>query len=117
VNIQIFGHKKCSETKKAERFFKERNVPFQSINMLEKMMSKGEFQSISAAISPERLINTESKEFEKQNLRYMQYSVENKLMENPLLFKTPVVRNGKKATAGYDPETWKNWIEDERKGK
>jgi len=77
-------------------------------------MSRGEFQSISSAINAESLIDKEGKEFIRQNLAYMKFSVEEKLLENPLLFRTPIVRNGKKATAGYDPETWKRWIEEER---
>jgi len=82
------------------------------INLAEKKMSKGEFQSISRSIPPKSLIDTESGEYKKQNLQYMSFSPEEKLMENPLLFKTPVVRNGNKATSGYTPETWKKWIEE-----
>ena len=115
VNIQIFGLKKCSQTKKAERFFKERNIPFQLINMQEKPMSRGELQSVSGTVPPGELIDTEGREYSRLNLKYMNFSIEEKLLENPILFRTPIVRNGKKATAGYDPETWKRWIEESRK--
>ena len=82
MNIQIFGTKKCNDTKKAERFFKERGIKFQFIDMKEKGMSKGEFNSVAQA---------------------------NGGLENPQVIKTPVVRNGKQSTHGYQPDVWKAW--------
>ena len=82
MNIQIFGTKKCNDTKKAERFFKERGIKFQFIDMKEKGMSKGEFNSVAQA---------------------------NGGLENPQVIKTPVVRNGKQSTLGYQPDVWKAW--------
>lgn len=82
MNIQIFGTKKCNDTKKAERFFKERGIKYQFIDMKEKGMSKGEFNSVAQA---------------------------NGGLENPQVIKTPVVRNGKQSTLGYQPDVWKKW--------
>ena len=112
VNIQIFGIKKCFDTKKAERYFKERGIKFQFIDLKEKGMSKGEFLSVKQAvggITP--MIDENSKE--KDMLVLLDYlsesDKEQKILENQQLLKTPIVRNGKKATVGFMPEVWKSW--------
>lgn len=110
--IQIFGTKKCNDTKKAERFFKERGVKYQFIDMKEKGMSKGEFNAVAQVNGGvDNMINNESKE--KDLLALIQYvSAEDKLqkiLENPQIIKTPVVRNGKQSTLGYQPDIWKDW--------
>lgn len=110
MNIQIFGTKKCNNTKKAQRFFKERGIPFHFVDLNEKAMSKGELKNIIRSISPDDLIDKEGKEYQKMNLTYIQHNIEEKLLENSLLFKTPVVRNGNNATVGYKPNEWKEWI-------
>lgn len=112
MNIQIFGTKKCSDTRKAERFFKERGIKYQFIDMKEKGMSKGEFTSVAQANGGiEAMINQDCKD--KDNLALIQYiSSEDKLekiLENQHVIKTPVVRNGKQSTLGYQPEVWKVW--------
>jgi arsenate reductase (glutaredoxin) len=109
MNIQIFGTKKCSETRKAERYFKERNIPYHFRDLNEKGVSKGELDNISAVIPLDDLIDTEGKEYKKQNLQYIKHDVETVLLENALLFKTPIVRNGRNATLGNRPEIWKTW--------
>lgn len=114
MNIQIFGSSKCFDTKKAERYFKERGVKFQSIDVVKFGMSKGEFQSVKQAVGGmEKLVNVEAKD--KDMTALMKYlspeDREEKLLENPKLLKTPIVRNGKKATVGYQPEVWKTWDE------
>lgn len=112
MNIQIFGTKKCFDTKKAERYFKERGIKFQFIDLKEKEMSKGEFQSVKQAVGGlDKLIDENSKE--KDTLALIKYlsteDKETKVLENQKLLKTPVVRNGKQATVGYAPEVWKDW--------
>lgn len=112
MNIQIFGTKKCFDTKKAERWFKERGIKFQMIDMKEKGMSAGEFSSVKQAVGGiDAMIN--EKASDKQTLTLMKYlsdaDREEKLMENQNLIRTPVVRNGKKATVGYCPEVWEKW--------
>lgn len=112
MNIQIFGTKKCNETKKAQRFFKERGIKFQFIDMKEKGMSKGEFNSVAQVNGGlENMINWQGKD---QNiLALIKYLAEDdkltRVLENPQVIKTPVVRNGKKSTLGYCPEVWKEW--------
>ena len=112
MNIQIFGKSKCFDTKKAERYFKERGVKYQSIDVAKFGMSKGEFNSVKQALGGfEQLVDENSKE--KEVLSLMKYlsteDKEEKLFENPKLFRTPIIRNGKKATIGYLPEIWKTW--------
>ncbi|HOJ77703.1 MAG TPA: arsenate reductase family protein [Bacillota bacterium] len=110
MNIQIFGTKKCQDTRKAERFFKERGIKYQFVNLAEKGLSKGELNSVKAAVGLDSLIDKEGKLYQQSNLRYLIHNVETELLNNPLLFKTPIVRNGPKATVGYQPEIWKEWV-------
>ena len=112
MNIQIFGTKKCNDTKKAERFFKERGIKFQFIDMKEKGMSKGEFTSVAQANGGlENMINWECKD--KDMLALIKYIANEdkleKVLENPQVLKTPVVRTGTQSTLGYQPDIWKDW--------
>lgn len=111
MNIQILGTRKDSETRKAERFFKERRIPYQFRDLKEKGISKGELENIKRSIPVENLIDKNGTEFKKRNMQFMVFNTEEELLNDPLLLKMPVVRNGNKATAGYVPDTWKNWIE------
>ena len=112
MNIQIFGTKKCIETKKAERFFNERGIKYQFVDMKKKGMSKGEFNSVAQANGGlDHMINWEGKD---QNLLALIKYIANedkleKVLENPQVIKTPVVRNGKQSTLGYQPDVWKKW--------
>lgn len=112
MNIQIFGTKKSADTRKAERFFKERNIKFQSIDMKEKGFSKGELQSVIQAVGGlENLLDPDCKD--QQALATIKYLVPEqrleKVLENQSVLKQPIVRNGKQATVGYAPEVWKSW--------
>lgn len=111
MNIQIFGIKKCFDTKKAERYFKERKIKYQFIDLNIKGLSKRELQSIKSAIGLNELINKDSREYKKTNIGSIRTDSvkEDLLLNNPKLYKTPIVRNGKKATVGYEPEIWKEW--------
>lgn len=116
MNIQIYGTAKCFDTKKAQRYFKERNIKFQFVDLSKYGMSKGEYQSIKRALGMklEDLVNEKSKKYESSFIKYLasEEAKEEKLLENQELFKTPIVRNGKKATLGYCPEEWKKWEEE-----
>jgi len=113
MNIQIFGTNKCNDTKKAQRFFKERGINFHFRDLTEKGVSQGELDNIKRAFDLDELINKEGKQYKKRNLEYMKYNVEEELLEDPLLFKTPIVRNGHKVTLGDQPEIWKLWLSDD----
>ena len=109
MNIQIFGTKKCNETRKAERYFKERRILYHFRDLNEKGISKGELENIRRVFDLEDLFDKEGKEYKKRNLQYMKFNIEEELLNDPLLFRTPIVRNGKEVTIGYQPEIWKNW--------
>ena len=112
MNIQIFGTKKSFDTKKAQRYFKERRIGFQFIDLKEKGMSKGELQSVANAVGGlDKLINPDAKDADTVAL--LQYLAADQKFENVLdnqqVLCEPVVRNGKKATVGYQPDIWKDW--------
>ena len=112
MNIQIFGKSKCFDTKKAERYFKERRIKFQSIDLIRYGMSNGEFESVLRAVGGiDNLINWDKKDPDIDLMRYMDDRVakEDKVFDRVELMKTPIVRNGKKATVGYCPEVWETW--------
>lgn len=110
MNIQIIGTKKCRGTGKAERFFKERRIPFHFRDLNEKGVSKGELDNICHSFEIEELIDKNGKQFQKRGLQFMAFNIEEELLSDPLLLKTPIVRNEGKATVGYAPEVWKEWI-------
>lgn len=112
MNVQIFGKSKCFDTKKAERYFKERRIAYQLIDVTRFGMSPRELESVLRAVGGiDRLIDWDSKDQTVTNLRYMDDPGirQEKLFENWKLLKTPVVRNGKQATVGYCPEVWAQW--------
>ena len=110
MNIQIFGKNKCFDTKKAQRWFKERGIKFQMIDLAQKGMSKGELDSVLKAVGGlDALIDEKSKGY--SSLSYLSYDEDKKekLLEDGLLIKTPVGRNGRQAMVGYHPEVWATW--------
>lgn len=109
MNIQIFGKSKCFDTKKAERYFKERRVKFQSIDLVKYGISVGELKSVKNAVGLQALINESHPDVAL--LQYLAYDEDKmqKLLDDPRLINTPIVRNGKQATVGYQPEVWKTW--------
>lgn len=108
--IQIFGTKKCKETQKAMRFFKERKIEIQFIDLTQKGMSRGEIKKVSSAIGIDNLINKESDAFLNKGLRYASYDGEDILFKYPQIMVTPVVRCGSKASVGFAPEEWKKLL-------
>ena len=112
MNIQIFGKSKCFDTKKAERYFKERRIKFQSIDLIRYGMSGKEFDSVLQAVGGiDNLIDWEKKDQQITNMKYMEdvRTKEDKVFDDPSLMRTPVVRNGKQATVGYCPDIWDTW--------
>ncbi len=109
--IQIFGTKKCKDTQKAIRFFKERKIASQIIDLTQKGLSKGEIHKVALAVGRENLINKESETFLNNGLKYASYDEEDILFKYPLIMVTPLVRCGNKATVGYAPEGWKSLLD------
>ena len=109
MNIQIFGKSKCFDTKKAERYFKERRVKFQSVDLIKYGIRPGELKSVKNAVGLEALID--ARHPDAALVTYLAYDDDKleKLLEDPRLLKTPLVRNGRQATVGYCPDVWKPW--------
>ncbi len=121
MGLQIFGTRKCADTRKAERFFRDRGVAYQLIDLAEKGISPGELASVVAAVKscggaagsaagPAALIDTEGKRFKDRGLAYQDYDAEAEILADPLLLKTPIVRDGRKAVIGHDPAGWEGML-------
>ena len=109
MKIQIWGKSKCFDTKKAERYFKERRIPYQAIDLLRYGMSRGELTSVKNAVGLEALLDPKAADYALvQHLAYEQDKIE-RLLDDPSLLRTPIVRNGRQATIGYCPDVWKTW--------
>lgn len=112
MNIQIFGKSKCFDTKKAERYFKERRIKYQYIDLVRYGLSPKEFDAVRRAVGGvDNLIDWENKSQEITLMRYMDdtRAKEDKIFDDPNLMRSPIVRNGKQATVGYCPEIWSDW--------
>ena len=112
MNLQIFGTKKCFDTKKTQRYFKERGKKFQFIDLTEKGLSKGEYSSVKQAVGGlDKMLNLNCKDQDALALiRYItDEEKDEKVRDNQQVLLTPIVRNGKQATVGYQPEIWKEW--------
>ena len=114
VNIQIFGTKKCADSRKAERFFKERGCKVHYVDLAQKAPSPGELRAVASKVGGmEALIDRESKRYVDKGLKYAAPTgarIEAILLDDPLLLRTPIVRNGPQATVGHQPEVWEQWV-------
>lgn len=109
MNIQIFGKGKCFDTKKAERYFKERRIKFQSIDLPRYGMSPRELESVVRCVGIDALLDERASDAEiVKHLAYDRDKLQ-RLLDEPGMIKTPIVRNGKQATVGFCPEVWKGW--------
>jgi arsenate reductase len=110
MNVQIFGKRDCPDSRKAERWFKERRIPYQFVDLAVKGLAPREFETIAAAIGVDNLIDRGSKRFLEKGLSAAPPSrVRAALASDSLLLKTPMVRNGREATLGMRPEIWLTW--------
>lgn len=111
MNIQIYFMKKDFEVQKAMRYFKERKISFQLIDLGKKPLAKGELNSLIKSVGLQKLIDEKSLSYKKLNLEYYGLSgdTEQLLLQNPDLLKTPIVRNGKQACIGYQPDILQHW--------
>jgi arsenate reductase len=113
VNVQIFGTRKCADTRKAERWFKERRVAAQLIDLKQKAMSPGELRAVAQRVPLSELVDRDGPRFRDKGLRAAAFTgplLEKMLVEDPLLLRTPIVRGGREATVGYRPEVWEVWL-------
>lgn len=106
-SIQIFGRKKCRASQKAERFFRDRGIPYQFVDLERKPMSAGELRSVLDKVSADDLIDSESPSYRKRGMAWMEFDAVEELAEDPGLMRTPVVRRGSDAAAGENLAAWK----------
>jgi arsenate reductase (glutaredoxin) len=111
MNIQIIGTHKCSETRKAQRFFSDRKIQFHFRDLSEKGLAEGELNNILQKCPEEDLLDREGKQFAKRQLQHMIFNTKDELLADPLLLRTPIIRNGKEVTVGYQPDIWKAWLQ------
>ena len=110
MNIQIFGSSKSFDSKKAERWFKERRIKYQYIDLPSKGLSPREYQAVKQKVGFEALVDPQSRAYEALYMTYISpQAQEETLLEHPELFRAPIVRNGREATVGYCPEIWASW--------
>jgi arsenate reductase len=118
LTVQLFGTKKCQDTRKAERFFRERGVQLHVVDLAQKGMSAGELRNVAGRVGGmEALIDREGKRYTDKGLKYAAPTgprIEQMLVDDPLLLKTPIARAGGRATVGYAPDTWATWISEAR---
>jgi arsenate reductase (glutaredoxin) len=108
MGLQLFGTRKCPDTRKAERFLKERGVAYQFIDLADKGISPGELRAIAAALGGAGgLIDSDGPRFRDRGLGYMDYDPEEEILKDPLLLRTPILRDGRRAAGGFDPAAWK----------
>ena len=114
MNVQLFGTKKCAETRKAERWFKERRVTLHVVDLAQKGMAAGELRNVAARVGGwEALIDREGKRYVDKGLKYSAPTgprIEQALVDDPLLLRTPIVRSEGRATVGFVPEVWMTWV-------
>jgi len=117
VEVQIFGVNKSAETRKALRFFSERRIKTHFVDLTVRAASVGELQRFAQKFGAISLVDRTSRRFLDLGLQYTVLSDKRwiqKLSEEPMLLKMPLVRNGKELTAGIDEATWKGWLEKDR---
>ena len=110
MNVQILGTRKSYDTKKALRFSSERRISYHFRDLSEKGLSRGELENILRSVEIDDIIDPESPQYKKRGMAYMDFDIKEEVLEDPLLMKMPVVRNGNKATVGYSADEWKRWI-------
>ena len=119
MNVQLYGTKKCADSRKAERFFKERGIKLHVVDLAQKGMAAGELRNVAARVGGiEALIDRHGKRYVERGLKYAAPTgprIEQALVDDPLLLRTPIVRSDGRATVGYAPEIWHSWIADSAK--
>jgi arsenate reductase len=109
-NVQIFGVKSSQATRAAERFFKERRIPLQVVDLAKKPMSPGEIRRFVERFGLSALLDTEGKAYEDAGLKYLRMTdaeLLGRIEREPKLLRLPLVRSGNRISLGHDEEAWK----------
>ena len=114
MEVQIFGTKKCADTRKAQRFFAERRVKTHFVDLQQRAASPGELRRFAQRFGVAALIDSDGRRFHDQGLRHASFSDERwleRLADDPLLLRTPLVRAKQRLTIGYAPDEWGAWVD------
>jgi arsenate reductase (glutaredoxin) len=113
LEIQIFGIRKSADTRKALRFFSERRIKTHFVDLMERPASLGELRRFAQKFGVSTLVDKKSRRYEELGLRYAQLSDDRwleRLSNEPLLLRMPLVRNAHSLAVGADEATWKTWL-------
>jgi arsenate reductase (glutaredoxin) len=113
MEVQVFGWKKSADTRKALRFFAERRVKVHFVDFQERGPSPGELNRFVQRFGVDRLVDQESKRYDELGLRHSRHSGDRwveKLIDDPLLLRMPLVRFGSLLTVGLAEAEWKDWM-------
>ena len=113
MEVQIFGVKKSADTRKAQRFFAERRIKVHFVDLMERAASPGELRRFAQKFGVGALIDQESRRYAELGLAHARFSDERwmeKLVDEPLLLRMPLVRNGNQLTIGAAEGEWKQWV-------
>ncbi len=104
--IQIYGRRKCPDTRKAERFFRERRVAYQLVDIDVKSPGARELELFASVLGAEQLLDTQGKRYRERGLAYMEFDALSEIGEDPALLRTPIVRSGREVSIGPDTASW-----------
>ncbi|MDT8370052.1 MAG: ArsC/Spx/MgsR family protein [Longimicrobiales bacterium] len=116
MHVQIFGTKSCPDTRKAERFFRERRVRIHFVDLKQKAATKGELRRFAQKFGVDALLDRDSKRYRARGLHagsYTEAQLLDYLEEEPMMLVTPLIRNGNRLTLGHDEAEWRRWVEGE----
>ena len=114
LEVQVFGVKKSADTRKALRFFSERRIKTHFVDLMERPASLGELRRFAQKFGIDALVDRDSRRFNELGLRYAQLSDDRwleKLSEEPLLLRLPLIRNGNYVLIGADENVMRSWME------
>ena len=113
MNIQIYVNKKNPDVLKAERFFRERRIPYQLVDLKKHKLGQKELDTFVRAVGAKALVDREGKKALERPVAHMSTDslIVEALLDDPSALKTPIVRNGSKITVGADEAVWKTWLE------
>lgn len=111
MNIQIYARKRDFEVQKAERYFKERGIAYQFVDMNKHGMGLKELESVARQVGLKEMIALNDKDWQSHYVAQLtdEAAALEALRDNPKLLKTPIVRNGRLATVGFKPDVWTQW--------
>lgn len=113
MNIQIYFAKKKPDVLKAERFFKERRIPYQLMDLKKHKLGQKELEVFVRAVGAKNLVDREGKKALERPVAHMSTDslIVAELLNDPSALRSPIVRNGSRAAVGADEAAWQSWVD------